>query len=325
MAMQDKGSGESNDVRFFELIFQEDRCVPQTWMQKQHKYRFTHTRPAGDEVQLDHVITPIQWRNIITDVSTVPGAALNSNHYLVKVNKGQYNRRVVSKFNHQHTNLPVSHREDKQTATNYTRCSHALAETITEEQKAPKQPWITKATWDLIQQRIRAREAGDKATEQDLHKQVRSYARHDKTQWLKDRLAESEETVNARMKSKWIERIRSEYKQRPASLKNHEGKPTSCSKLAQTFAEHLSHQQWAPPQHYYTGSDEPILHSAAVDQSPITVSELDYALAKSAKHRAAGIDDIPTEAWQWLDSDNRTYLLNLLNDAWASQSILQEW
>ena len=42
---------------------------------------------------------------------------------------------------------------------------------------------------------------------------------------------------------------------------------------------------------------------------------MDYALAKSAKNRAAGIDDVPTEAWQWLDS----------NDAWTSQSIPQEW
>ena len=43
MAMQDKGEGESNHVRFFELIFQEDLCVPQTWMQRKHKHRFTHT------------------------------------------------------------------------------------------------------------------------------------------------------------------------------------------------------------------------------------------------------------------------------------------
>ena len=74
MAMQDKGEGESNHVRFFELIFQEDLCVPQTRLEK-NKQRFTDTRPAGEDVQLDHVITPIQWRNIITDVSTVPGAA----------------------------------------------------------------------------------------------------------------------------------------------------------------------------------------------------------------------------------------------------------
>ena len=72
--------------------------------------------------------------------------------------------------------------------------TQSLAEAIPEEPEAPKQPWISKSMWDLIQQRIQAREAGDKATEQDLPKQVRSQARQDKTQWLKDRLAEREET-----------------------------------------------------------------------------------------------------------------------------------
>ena len=211
--------------------------------------------------------------------------------------KERYNRRVASKLSHQHTSLPVSLGEDKQTASSSsaslpgspedsasTRYSTAprgiprvnshwqtlrdavtqsLAETITEEHKAPKQPWITKATWDLIQHRIRAREVGDKVMDQDLHRQMRSQARHDKTQWLKDRLAESEETVDARMKWKWIKRMRSGR----FFVENHEGKPTSYSKQAQTFAEHLSHQQWAP-QHHYTGSQEPILHKAGVDQSP---------------------------------------------------------
>ena len=252
------------------------------------QFRFTHTRPAGDEVQLDHVITPIQGWNIITDVSTVPGAALNSNQYLVKVSmtlrskkerrekpkpkktrrptegeKALYNRSVSSKLSHQLTNLLLNTRQDKQAANSSsssrsqpgsqtdTASTHSsttkpsppclnthwqtirdavtqsFEDTITEETKARKQPWISNTTWDLIQQRIHARETGDKATEQELHKEVGSQARRGKTQWLKDRLAESEETVDARMKWKWIKRIRSEYKQRPVSLKDREGKPVS--------------------------------------------------------------------------------------------------
>ena len=42
------GEGESSHVRFLELIFQENLCVPQTWMEKQPQYRRTHRRPAGD-------------------------------------------------------------------------------------------------------------------------------------------------------------------------------------------------------------------------------------------------------------------------------------
>ena len=98
--------------------------------------------------------------------------------------------------------------------------TQALEEALKEETKVPKQLWITNSTWDLIQQRTQARESGDKATEQDLHKEVGNQARRDKTQWLKDRLAESAQTVDDRMKWKWVKRIRSEYKQCPVSLKD---------------------------------------------------------------------------------------------------------
>ena len=79
------GEGDSNQLRFFELLFQEDLCLPQKWMEKPHRHRYTHVRPNSDKVQLDHVVAPVQWRNMLTDVKTVQGAALNSNHFLVKV------------------------------------------------------------------------------------------------------------------------------------------------------------------------------------------------------------------------------------------------
>ena len=54
-------------------------------MEKPHRQRYTHVRPNGDKAQLDHMVAPVQWRNMVTDVKTVQGAALNSNHFLVKV------------------------------------------------------------------------------------------------------------------------------------------------------------------------------------------------------------------------------------------------
>ena len=100
------------------------------------------------------------------------------------------------------------------------------------EPNPPKQPWITHNTWDLIQKRSQAREAANTEEETRLNKEVRKQARRDKTQWLKDRLAESEQTMDARMKWKVIKRIRSDYKQRPVSIHNAKGKPVSQSKQA---------------------------------------------------------------------------------------------
>ena len=121
-----KGRGRVQPCQVLRACFQEDMCITQTWMKKKHKCRITHTRPAGDEVQLDHAITPIQWRNMITGVSTVPGAALNSRREKPKLKKTRgpteedkelYNRRVANKLSQQPTHSPQIAGEEKQADT----------------------------------------------------------------------------------------------------------------------------------------------------------------------------------------------------------------
>ena len=114
--------------------------------------------------------------------------------------------------------------------------------------------------------------------EAQLHKDIRKQARKDKTQWLKDRLAESEATLDPRQKWKWIKRVRSDYKPRPVSIRDSQGKPTSPSQQAQTFAEYLRDSHWAAPPTPYTGPTDPIHPAAAVDLTPITAAELKAAL-----------------------------------------------
>ena len=55
------------------------------------------------------------------------------------------------------------------------------------------------------------------------------------------------------------------------------------------------------------------------------MEELDAALLKASRNRAGGVDDIPTEAWQWLAPDNRKKLLDILNQALTAGHIPQEW
>ena len=370
------GEGESNHVRFFELIFQEDLCIPQTWMEKQPQHRHTHRQPAGDLVQLDHVVAPIQWRNMITDVATVPGAALNSKHYLVKIRttlrtkpgkadtstaqahqetdsrgkaRVQHGSRGGNGSTRSHATPPCTRRHGRAAHTPHGgrrsptsggntdtgAAGQAMANTPQSRQRRnrgahtiepnpPKQAWIIHNTWDLIQKRSQAREAANTEEETRLNKEVRKQARRDKTQWLKDRLAESEQTMDARVKWKWIKRIRSDYKQRPVSIHNAKGKPVSQSKQAATFAEHLANSQWAPPSRPYTGNRDPIAPQADVDADLFTMEELNAALRKAANNKAAGVDDLPTEVWQWMTEENRRYLLDILNEALTAGKIPQD-
>ena len=66
-------------------------------------------------------------------------------------------------------------------------------------------------------------------------------------------------------KHPWI--IRSDYRPRPVSIHNTQGKPVSQIKQAQTFAQHLADKQWAHPEQGYTGPREPLFDQAEMWRS----------------------------------------------------------
>ncbi|CAE7610120.1 Pol, partial [Symbiodinium sp. CCMP2456] len=350
--------GETNQRQLHDLLSSQDYCLPQSWMEKAPQHRHTHKRPNGDLVQLDHAIIHKDWRNIIHNVHTIPGAALNSNHFLVKVDlllktkeakrtppKPRHSRQPdpaqIQSFNkhihqqelhnipatdssHPTPHLPLQAQahtlwEQLQEAT-----KKAIAENIPTTTSVPKHPRISQQTWDLIQQRSTARASQRFDEEVRLHKDIRKQARKDKTQWLKERLAESEATLDPRQKWRWIKRVRSDYKPRPVPIRDSQGKPTSQTQQAQTFAEYLRDSHWATPPAPYSGPTDPIHPPAPVDLSPIRQAELQAALKELAHNKAPGPDTIPAEAWQWLDTHNQAALLRVLNQALLTATIWHE-
>ena len=350
----DEEEGDANQRQFHDLLASQDYCLPQSWMQKSPRHRRTHRRPNGDMVQLDHAIIHKDWRNIIHDIHTITGAALNSNHYLVKVDlqvrtkeskrtppkprhtrtptteqKQQYNTHIQKQldptsstddYSHSSSQLPLQPTPHSQWNILQHAAQDAISEHIPTTTSSPKHPWITQATWKLIQQRSDARLSQRLELEAQLHKDIRKQARKDKTQWLKARLAESEATLDPRQKWKWIKRIRSDYNPRPVSIRDSQGKPTSQSQQAQVFAEYLRDSHWAAPPTPYTGPTDPIHPAAAVDLTPITI-ELTAALKQLAHDKAPGPDQLPAEAWQWLDERNKEALLRVLNQSLLTATI----
>ena len=55
------------------------------------------------------------------------------------------------------------------------------------------------------------------------------------------------------------------------------------------------------------------------------MEELNAALRKAANNKAAGMDDLPTEVWQWMTEENRCHLLDILNEALTAGAIPQDW
>ena len=61
-----------------------------------------------------------------------------------------------------------------------------------------------------------------------------------------------------------------------------------------------------------------------MDCGPITRRELDEAIAASKRGRVPGLDGIPAEAWQKLDS-GREALLSFMNLCWDAGAFPEEW
>ncbi|CAE7260206.1 Pol [Symbiodinium natans] len=313
-------------------------------------------------VQLDHALIHKAWRNLIHDVDTAPEAALNSNHFLVKITfkvrtkasqrKPAKPRRVrnptqeqIACFNahltealHNHSQattdtpdtrhqppLPLIHTPTELWAPFRQAAAAALESCIPEEPPRQKHPWITDATWTLIQQRAEARSSQRWDLESELHKSIRKQARKDKASWLKARLLESEAALDPRDKWRWIKRVRSDYKPRTVSIKNAKGHMTSQSQQAQTFADYLRDEHWAPPQQDYTGPTAPIWDAADINVGPISIREYQDAVAGLANNKAPGPDGLPAEAWKWLTAENQQALLKILNRALLTGQVPHDW
>ena len=333
----DTAEGDTNQRQFHDLLASQDYCIPQSWLQKAPQNRHTHKRPNGDVVQLDYAIIHKDWRNVIHDVHTLPGAALNSNHYLVKVElqlrtketkrtppkprhtrtptteqKQSYNLHVkqhmdtithsatTTDFSQQPPQLPLEPQPHEHWQQLQTTVAAAISDHIPTTTSFPKHPWITQATWQLIQQRSAARLSQRHDLEAQLHKDIRKQARKDKTQWLKDR----------------------------PSRKRGYSRPTPKMEVDQESAVGLQAQAGLNTRltgQAHTGPTSPIHPAAAVDLTPITSAELKAALKELAHNKAPGPDGIPAEAWQWLDEHNQAALLRVLNQSLLTATIPDDW
>ena len=56
----------------------------------------------------------------------------------------------------------------------------------------------------------------------------------------------------------------------------------------------------------------------------ITLEEFDLALRTAKNNKAAGPDDIPVELFKYLNPQNRSHVLDVLNDWWTTEAIPTE-
>jgi hypothetical protein len=115
------------------------------------------------------------------------------------------------------------------------------------------------------------------------------------------------------------------YTARCIALKDPQGNTVNTLKQADTFANYLTNSYWRPPTQGCAASQSNVHDHAPVDMQPIAAAELKHILALGKNSKAPGPDNIPTEAYEWLDDDNRPLLQQLINSILHNRQLPTEW
>ena len=190
--------------------------------------------------------------NRCSQIASIPGAALGTDHYLVKsifaFDTPTEGRKARKKFNIdallQHTcrsefasvfcehagplpiNCDISHCWDTARTAMQT-----AALTLPPVPEKANNPWISSNTLDLISRRRSARAANEYENEIRLHKEVRASAKKDRTKWL-DRMLENGDWTQVR-------KLRNPRRARCCKLQDCDGKLVESDRWGETMAEYF--------------------------------------------------------------------------------------
>ena len=201
----------------------------------------------------------------------------------------------------------------------------AAKDTFEPHRRRNKKPWITDNTLTLLD-RARRAEATQSQDTKTLRNQAKRAARKDRIKWIHDQLQEDPSAH----RSAWTT-IKNQKKGFVGAKKHLvvDGVPQPWSKTHEAFKNHLENKQWAAPAitpaAVRVRDARPHLHDPLENEPLFAMSDLEAALQKLKKKKAAGPDEIPNEVWLLLDETNLQSLLDLYNHSWDSGTIPQEW
>ena len=317
--------------RLINFCRDHDLFITNTAFKHHERRRYTWQSPGGGyRNQIDFILVKNRWKTCVENSRAYPGPDCGSDHNLVgavvrlKIKKNEFkSRRVRLNLDALSTpmvkemyNVQVNNRfavlklldEDRQPDELFKEFKEAVLTTAGEVLgKAPKKtrkPWISDNTLRLMDQR-RALKALRNSSEEgeeryrEAHRAIQREARREKARWLEEQCASVEEGLkrnNSRKAYQFIKTLRKTFQPKLRNIKNAEHRVLTDLKDIlrrwRDYAKDLYH-------------DENNLTNEDRDQSPtlpILESEVEKAIRKLPKNKAAGIDDLPAEL---LKTDNQ--------------------
>ena len=281
------------------------------------------------------MLAPRAFRNSILDVTARTDIAFNSDHALVtakirlkltqqkplkkdtatryhppKDNQVEtYNCKIRQIFSFQSAEATQAHN----TANFVTSMKQAAETAFCRKNRNQIRNYISQHTWQLIENRQRARDNNLTEEEKRLNREITKNAKHDKQQW---KLQKFNDLTDPKECWKQIKHEKSTFTPNYYSMKDIRGNRVPNSEKANAIAEYLHSKQWGPKENSspLNPNKQKILYQdLEANISTFQESEIQDAINKLKANKAPGPDGAITELFKHLDADNIKTLTSCLN------------
>lgn len=319
-----------------------------------HKY--TWTQPGNRaKNQIDHICISHRWKSSLLDVRTKRQADIESDHMLLigeirlkpMARKQQNNQSRLRKLNIQRLQVPTVRQEYlHQIHITETEPNQQTIRQIAEKTVGVinnhRKPWISNATWSIIEQRKEVRQSmlqdpnntPLKIQHQAICKQIKKCARKDKRSYYNNIAKEAQlaaETNDMRMLYSKIKQLNNRGIRRSLPLRDANGNLlTTTEQQMERWTEFFSEQVPQSNIHRDVVTQSGDLRqqqsaSRRINTNPPTIREIQEAIVKLKNNKAEGIDGIPAELMKTDPELFANALQPTINQIWTEEKIPNSW
>ena len=344
---------EDNRARLQEHLIVTRSTLANTLFPKQPQGLITYkldktigTTPPYDNKRyatLDYFLTHKKWRNNIRNVHSDMQAGIDTDHFpllmTVRIKlKAEYGKRITrTKYVQCTDNQREAFNDHLQSNLTTTPTHHQLISVLRASADAhipkklpnPSRPFeFSDDSEELLRQKkqqIRegANDTGLKEIRSKISKSIRKDRRKHEAEMIGPELDIRDQFMGLR-------RLRKPYVPVPLSIKDSQGKHVPLHRRAQFAAEFLGKEIWGEahptPQElvHQIASDSLVTDDLRMNTGEITLSELEGAIRKLQRGKAAGPDGLPIDIFKELNPNGQNMILHLLNTWWNGEQLSPE-
>ena len=297
----------------------------------EHGAEWTPTRYA----QLDFWLVGEKWAKSCKDVTARPDVHFPSDHYIVESTiriklpgfkenprpRPKFRQPTTQEWNNYNQQLKeqlgdvIDPNRDLDSWDNFAEIIFRTAcNPLSQITPRQKRNYISRRTWNLIEQRQSAHEAENHQVVKELTRQIKKNARKDRKDTILNSL---KELPDARETWQGVKDLKREPQPQFIRLRDLNGELVAPKDRAETIATYLEQKHWNnPSEHTMPRSDALQRLQDQFNVGQFTLLEFDQALKTTKNNKQAGPDGIAMELFKWMDAENRNFLLNIINHWW---------